>query len=473
MVVRINQFIQRYRAPMLELQTMRVLEDIGPSRSFIVFVKVSSVVIHPEVEGLRIRAPMVCRLGWRMQQLRAPMLDLQTLRVLADVGQSRSFTVNTMVPLVMEEARDFPKHTLSRKSAKGRVPSSVSTPMDDSLVMDWVYRGVPLDRYIDFVIELKLGSNPISVYDYRMGLAKLKELKEQLEDLLNKWFIRPSVSPRDALITYQDKATQTEKENTIEDILKVITTLCIKVDSMDNEIQKLKSKAISQSHDYKHVEICQSEDTKHPELEGDVGILQKTHNDCFNAAAGVSDFEKLGVSGFEKERVSGFEKLWVSSFEKEDFSGFEKEGVYIFEELGIWGLEKKRFSSFEKLGVSGFEKLGVLGFVKLGVLGFEKLGVSVFKKEGVSVFEKLGVSGFDNEGVLGFEKLGVEGFEKLGVSSFVKLGVSGFEKLGVSGFKKLGVSGFEKLGVSGFEKAGVLGFEKLGLWLREGRGLGI
>ncbi|KAG5576541.1 hypothetical protein H5410_056675 [Solanum commersonii] len=54
--------------------------------------------------------------------------------------------------------------------------------------------------------------------------------------------------------------------------------------TMDNEIQKLKSKAC-QSHDYKHAEICQSEDTKHPEPEGDIGILQKTHYDCFNAAA--------------------------------------------------------------------------------------------------------------------------------------------------------------------------------------------
>ncbi|KAG5630066.1 hypothetical protein H5410_001783 [Solanum commersonii] len=74
-------------------------------------------------------------------------------------------------------------------------------------------------------------------------------------------------------ITYHDKATQIEKENTLEDILKVITTLCSKANSMDNEIQKLKSKAISQSHDYKHAEICQSEDTKHPKLEGDIGIL--------------------------------------------------------------------------------------------------------------------------------------------------------------------------------------------------------
>ncbi|WMV32733.1 hypothetical protein MTR67_026118 [Solanum verrucosum] len=83
-------------------------------------------------------------------------------------------------------------------------------------------------------------------------------------------------------ITYQDKATKTEKENTIEEILKVITTLCIKVDSMDNEIQKLKtnkdnlkSKAsTSQQHDYKNAE-----------LRGDVGKHLKTHNDCFNTAA--------------------------------------------------------------------------------------------------------------------------------------------------------------------------------------------
>ncbi|KAG5632162.1 hypothetical protein H5410_003879 [Solanum commersonii] len=75
-------------------------------------------------------------------------------------------------------------------------------------------------------------------------------------------------------ITYQDKATQIEKENIIEDILKAITTLCIKVDSMNNEIQKLKtnednlkSKAnTGQQHNCKNAELSQSEDFKNPEL---------------------------------------------------------------------------------------------------------------------------------------------------------------------------------------------------------------
>ncbi|KAG5631450.1 hypothetical protein H5410_003167, partial [Solanum commersonii] len=97
------------------------------------------------------------------------------------------------------------------------------------------------------------------------------------------------------------KATQTEKENTIEDILKAITTHCIKVDSMDNEIQKLKtnednlkSKAsTSQQHDYKNAELSRSEDFKNPELRGDVGKHLKTHNDCLNIVAGTRRPEKI------------------------------------------------------------------------------------------------------------------------------------------------------------------------------------
>ncbi|WMV24449.1 hypothetical protein MTR67_017834, partial [Solanum verrucosum] len=105
--------------------------------------------------------------------------------------------------------------------------------------------------------------------------------------------ISDSMAKQEAKITYQDKATQTEteEEDTIEKLLKAITTLCIKVDSMDNEIQKLKtnednlkSKA-SQQHDYKNAELRRPEDGKNPELKGDDGKLLKTHNFCLNTAA--------------------------------------------------------------------------------------------------------------------------------------------------------------------------------------------
>ena len=46
--------------------------------------------------------------------------------------------------------------------------------------------GLPPIREIDFSIELMLGTVPISRAPYRMAPIELKELKEQLEDLLAK-----------------------------------------------------------------------------------------------------------------------------------------------------------------------------------------------------------------------------------------------------------------------------------------------
>ncbi|KAA0053355.1 gag protease polyprotein [Cucumis melo var. makuwa] len=50
-------------------------------------------------------------------------------------------------------------------------------------------------REIDFTIELESDTAPISRAPYRMAPAELKELKVQLQELLDKGFIRPSVSP--------------------------------------------------------------------------------------------------------------------------------------------------------------------------------------------------------------------------------------------------------------------------------------
>ena len=48
-------------------------------------------------------------------------------------------------------------------------------------------------REVDFAIELEPGTAPISRAPYRMAPAQLKELKVQLQELLSKGFIRPSV----------------------------------------------------------------------------------------------------------------------------------------------------------------------------------------------------------------------------------------------------------------------------------------
>jgi hypothetical protein len=55
--------------------------------------------------------------------------------------------------------------------------------------------GIPPDWDIEFAIELQPGTTPISKRPYRMPPAELAELKKQLQELLDKGFIRPSTSP--------------------------------------------------------------------------------------------------------------------------------------------------------------------------------------------------------------------------------------------------------------------------------------
>ena len=55
--------------------------------------------------------------------------------------------------------------------------------------------GLPPDREIEFYIDVVPGTDPISMPPYRMAPEELKELNEQLKELLDKGFIRPSSSP--------------------------------------------------------------------------------------------------------------------------------------------------------------------------------------------------------------------------------------------------------------------------------------
>jgi hypothetical protein len=55
--------------------------------------------------------------------------------------------------------------------------------------------GMPPDRDVEFVIKLQPGTAPISKRPYRMPPKELDELKTQLQELLDKGYIRPSSSP--------------------------------------------------------------------------------------------------------------------------------------------------------------------------------------------------------------------------------------------------------------------------------------
>ena len=84
-------------------------------------------------------------------------------------------------------------------------PKSVSIVSEFLDVFPDDLPGLPPKRQIEFSIELMPGTIPISKAPYRMAPAELAELKSQLQEMLGKGFIRPSVSPWGAPVLFVKK----------------------------------------------------------------------------------------------------------------------------------------------------------------------------------------------------------------------------------------------------------------------------
>jgi hypothetical protein len=71
--------------------------------------------------------------------------------------------------------------------------------------------GMPPDREIEFVIELVPATAPIFKRPYGMAANQLAKLKEQLQESLDKGYIRPSVSPWGEHVIFVTKKDGTQR----------------------------------------------------------------------------------------------------------------------------------------------------------------------------------------------------------------------------------------------------------------------
>ena len=68
---------------------------------------------------------------------------------------------------------------------------------------------LPPQRVVDFGIELYPGTSPISMTPHRMAPVELQELRVQLQELLDKRFVRPSTSPWGVSVLFTKKKDKT------------------------------------------------------------------------------------------------------------------------------------------------------------------------------------------------------------------------------------------------------------------------
>jgi hypothetical protein len=105
------------------------------------------------------------------------------------------------------------EHIETMPSRKAYYKKSMSGPTLDQVPVVCEYPnvfpeelpGMPLDRDIEFTIELVPGTAPIAQRAYRMNPQELEELKRQLADMLSKGLICPSASPWGSPVLFVDK----------------------------------------------------------------------------------------------------------------------------------------------------------------------------------------------------------------------------------------------------------------------------
>ena len=106
--------------------------------------------------------------------------------------------------LLQKGCSGFLAHIVDTRSDEARI-EDVPVVRDFQDVFPDDLPGPPPEREVDFPIDLVPGTAPISLPPYRMAPAELKELKAQLQELVDGGFIRPSISPWGAPVLFVKK----------------------------------------------------------------------------------------------------------------------------------------------------------------------------------------------------------------------------------------------------------------------------
>ncbi|KAL4368219.1 hypothetical protein GQ457_05G024210 [Hibiscus cannabinus] len=106
--------------------------------------------------------------------------------------------------LIHQGCQAYLAHVVDTQSSKVDI-GSIPTVRDFPDVFPEELPGLPPNREVKFGIDVLPGTEPVSMAPYRMSPKKLRELKAQLQELLYRGFIRPSVSPWGAPVFFVKK----------------------------------------------------------------------------------------------------------------------------------------------------------------------------------------------------------------------------------------------------------------------------
>ncbi|GJU14674.1 putative reverse transcriptase domain-containing protein [Tanacetum coccineum] len=107
--------------------------------------------------------------------------------------------------LTIEEDRTHIKEKKSEEKSKEKRLEDVPVVRDFSEVFPEDLHGLPPTRQVEIQIDLVLRAAPVARAPYRLAPSGMQERSSQLQELTEKGFIKPSSSPRGALVLFVKK----------------------------------------------------------------------------------------------------------------------------------------------------------------------------------------------------------------------------------------------------------------------------
>jgi hypothetical protein len=116
-----------------------------------------------------------------------------------------------LVELVLSGRRKGSCHQVAAHIEKVEPSEAINVVSEFLDVFPEELLGMPPERKVEFAIELIPGTAPISRRAYRVSGPELAELKKQIDELLEKGYIRPSTSHWAAPVLFAEKKDGTKR----------------------------------------------------------------------------------------------------------------------------------------------------------------------------------------------------------------------------------------------------------------------
>jgi hypothetical protein len=148
---------------------------------------------------------VILRMNWLHRNQATVSCDKRTVKLVSPSGKE------VVTKLYLPELEEGACHHLSVDDKESNPIEAIRIVSEFPDVFPEGLPGMPPERKVEFAIELIPGTTPISKRAYRVSGPELVEHKKQIDELLEKCYIRPSTSPWAALVLFVEKKDGTRR----------------------------------------------------------------------------------------------------------------------------------------------------------------------------------------------------------------------------------------------------------------------